>query len=118
MNNYSYTSRINPVGSSSPYPHTCGTLYLIHNPEELEYLPVYDVNLIVGGICPDTQQIFLKQYVNGKFVTTSYSLVPSESQNARPENNIEEILQRFNERLTEIEKTLNNKKGGRYNELL
>lgn len=125
MNNYSYIPQANPIGSSSPYPRHCGVLYLIHSPQELDYIPFQNFgDYVVGGICPETQQIYVRMYSNGNFVTTSYSLNPqtgNTNTNAGADVPVDVKIQHLESRIQQLESHImnsNGAQGGRYNELL
>lgn len=133
MNNYSHTPQANPIGSSSPYPRHCGILYLIHSPQELDYIPLQFQSFgdfVVGGICPETEQIYLRVYSNGNYVTTSYSLnSQTGNTNTNTKTNtgadvpvpVDVKIQHLESRIQQLESHImnsNGAQGGRYNELL
>ena len=126
MNNYSFAPQANQIGSSSPYLRQCGMMYIIQSPQELDYIPVQTFGeYAVAGICPRTQQIYLRVYNNGSCTTSSYSLDSSnETSKDNTTPSIIDTIHQLESRISQIERCLNNintqnqNQGGRYNELL
>lgn len=117
--NYNTNINNNPYQRVSPQiflPSPQGIVYFINNSLEIVNVPINAGLSVV--LCLPEECCYIKTIQNGEQVTLKYKLTPQEiKEKEEPEDTFASVLKNFDERLKNIEKSLNNK-GGRLDELL
>lgn len=115
--NYTYLPQQTPQYSQPLFPQPQGNVYMINNSLEVANVPM-GAGVSVAFCFPENL-CYLKTMQNGNPIFKAYKIIPYDqeptNQNSE-EPNYSQLFEEFNERLTNLEKSL--KKGGRLDELL
>lgn len=99
--------------SQSIFPQPQGNVYMINNSLEVANVPM-GIGISVA-LCLQEGLCYLKTIQNGTPVFKTYKIIPQDQEKTPEDSNeINELLKSFDERLRALE----NKKGGRLDELL
>ncbi len=110
LNNYSFQNQ--PLQQYIIQPQ--GLMYLINSYNELNNIPLNNVNIV--AFCFSENKCYIRTLQGGAPIVTTYNLIQQENESGKEEKDLMNLIKSIDERLKKIENTP--VKGGKLDEFL